>query len=50
MRPGAHYLGNGRCEFCVWAPFSDEVALRIVSPEECVRPMEGQKGLLEGGG
>ena len=40
MRPGAHYLGDGRCEFCVWAPFLDEVALRIVSPEEYAIPME----------
>jgi maltooligosyltrehalose trehalohydrolase len=40
MRPGAHYLGNGRCEFSVWAPFLDEVALRIVSPEEYIIPME----------
>jgi len=40
MRPGAHYLGNGRCEFCVWAPFSDAVALRIVSPVEYISSME----------
>lgn len=25
---------NGRCSFCVWAPFSQEVDLLLVSPEE----------------
>jgi len=40
MRIGANNLGDGRCEFCVWAPLLDEVALRIVSPEEYIIPME----------
>src|SRR3972149_3993103 len=35
-----HYLGYGRCEFTVWAPFQKEVALKIVSPQEKIIPME----------
>ena len=31
FRPGAEYLGNGQCRFCVWAPEVDRVELRIVS-------------------
>ena len=34
MRIGAHYLGEGKCEFIVWAPFSEDLKLKIVSPED----------------
>ena len=45
MKIGAHYLGCGRCEFTVWAPFLKEVALKIVSPQEKIISMEkGGKG------
>lgn len=40
MRIGAHYSGSGRCEFIVWAPFLKTVALKIVSPQEKIFPME----------
>ncbi len=40
MKIGAHYLGNGRCGFVVWAPFLKDVAVRIVSPEKRAIPME----------
>ncbi|MBW4678789.1 MAG: malto-oligosyltrehalose trehalohydrolase [Microcoleus vaginatus WJT46-NPBG5] len=40
MKIGANYLGNGTCEFTVWAPTVKEVAVKIVSPEEQVLPME----------
>jgi len=40
MRIGAHYSGNGRCEFVLWAPFLKTVALKIVSPQEKIFPME----------
>lgn len=40
MKIGAHYLGNSRCEFIVWAPSASEMQLRIVSPRECLIPME----------
>ncbi len=31
---GAHYTADGRCSFCVWAPYYDSVKLRIIEPEE----------------
>lgn len=33
MKIGSNYLGNSRCEFTVWAPAHNEVAVRIVYPE-----------------
>jgi len=29
---GARYLGDKKCEFCVWAPSLEKLSLRIVSP------------------
>lgn len=40
MRVGAHYLGNGKCEFIVWAPFLEEVAVKVASPREQIIPMK----------
>ena len=40
MKIGAHYLGNSRCEFIVWAPPASGMQLRIISPQECLIPME----------
>jgi len=40
MKVGSNYLGDGRCEFTVWAPHHDEVALQIVSPEDRLIPMQ----------
>ena len=37
---GAVYLGDRRCRFTVWAPFTNKVELRIVEPEERVLPLE----------
>jgi maltooligosyltrehalose trehalohydrolase len=39
MRIGAHYAGNGTCEFVVWAPFLKTVALKTVLPQEKIFPM-----------
>jgi len=39
-RLGATYLGNGRCQFVVWAPVVSEVELHIVSPRELTVPMD----------
>ncbi len=39
-RPGATYLGNGRCRFLVWAPFVDKVEVRLTAPDERVLPLE----------
>lgn len=40
MKIGAHYLGDARCEFIVWAPFLEKVTLKIIFPEERLIPME----------
>ncbi|MCA1993900.1 MAG: malto-oligosyltrehalose trehalohydrolase [Coleofasciculus sp. S288] len=40
MKIGANYIGDSRCEFTVWAPSHDEVAVQIVSPENRVIPMQ----------
>jgi len=37
---GAIYRGDGVCDFYVWAPFLQELALRIVSDKEQLIPME----------
>ena len=34
MKIGANYLKNGWCEFKVWAPFAQDLALKIISPQE----------------
>ena len=38
-RLGANYLGNGRCQFTVWAPARQKVEVHIVSPEELLVPL-----------
>ncbi|HEY32060.1 MAG TPA: malto-oligosyltrehalose trehalohydrolase [Dehalococcoidia bacterium] len=38
-RLGATYLGNGRCQFTVWAPIIQKVEVHIVSPEERIVPL-----------
>jgi maltooligosyltrehalose trehalohydrolase len=43
MQVGANYLGDGRCEFTVWAPLLDSVAVQVVSPEQRAIPMEKQE-------
>lgn len=40
MKIGSNYLGNGQCEFRVWAPFRDSVAVHIVSPHDQVIPLQ----------
>ncbi|MEL7034325.1 MAG: malto-oligosyltrehalose trehalohydrolase [Cyanobacteria bacterium J06592_8] len=40
MRVGANYLGDGRCEFIVWAPLRQQVAVEILTPEKRLLPME----------
>jgi maltooligosyltrehalose trehalohydrolase len=39
MKIGAHYLGNGKCEFVVWAPLLDQVQLKFVSLHKKNIPM-----------
>jgi maltooligosyltrehalose trehalohydrolase len=38
-RLGATYLGNGRCQFIVWAPIIQKVEVHIISPEQLVVPL-----------
>jgi len=40
MKIGSNYLGNGQCEFRVWAPFRDSVAVHLVSPQDQVIPLQ----------
>jgi len=44
MKIGAHYLGDGHCEFTAWAPKTDALAVQIVSPQERLLPMQQQEG------
>ncbi len=45
MRIGAHYLGDNRCEFLVWAPQEEKMLLRLLDPE----PREVELERLERG-
>lgn len=43
MKTGPSYLGDGRCEFLVWAPKAKEIALKFSTPEDgvwSIAPME----------
>jgi maltooligosyltrehalose trehalohydrolase len=33
MIVGAHYLGQGQCQFTVWAPLRDAVSIEFIEPE-----------------
>ena len=54
IRLGATYLGEGRCQFHVWAPLLQKVEVRIVSPRERVISLnpEGEyhSGVVENAG
>jgi maltooligosyltrehalose trehalohydrolase len=40
MRIGAHYLGDNRCEFTVWAPREEKMGVKILSSQPRLIPME----------
>jgi len=40
MKIGANYLGNNCCEFKVWSPWRERVAVKIISPEERLIDLE----------
>ncbi|MBW4564476.1 MAG: malto-oligosyltrehalose trehalohydrolase [Mojavia pulchra JT2-VF2] len=42
MKTGAHYLGNGECEFIVWSPTLNSVAVEILTPQQQVIPLKPQ--------
>ena len=37
---GCNYLGEGRCEFTVWAPYRKQIGVQIISPEDRLLPMQ----------
>lgn len=43
MKVGSSYLGGGRCEFTVWAPVQDDMAVQIVHPTNRLIPMQKDK-------
>ncbi len=43
LKLGSIYLGNNRCQFCVWAPLAENVDVHIVSPVERVVPLESSE-------
>jgi len=46
---GAAYLGDGRCAFCLWAPFSQRVEVHVLSPVEQVSRLDrDEKGYHRG--
>jgi maltooligosyltrehalose trehalohydrolase len=40
VKVGATYLGNSRCQFTVWAPLLDQVAVKIMTEPERSLPMQ----------
>lgn len=40
VKVGANYLGNTRCQFTVWAPLLKEVAVKVISHNEQLLPMQ----------
>jgi maltooligosyltrehalose trehalohydrolase len=44
MRIGAYYNSSGSCEFTVWAPFLQNVQVRILQPKERILPTEKDSG------
>jgi maltooligosyltrehalose trehalohydrolase len=40
MRIGAHYLGDNRCEFTVWAPKDERLSVCLLAPKRRLLPME----------
>ncbi|MBD2257102.1 malto-oligosyltrehalose trehalohydrolase [Pseudanabaena sp. FACHB-2040] len=40
MRIGAQYQGNHQCEFTVWAPLREQVALQLEGPEPRLIPLK----------
>ena len=46
---GAHYLGDERCRFRVWAPYAGRVEVHILSPEDRFVPLQKDpKGYHQG--
>ena len=49
MYIGSEYLGNNSCNFTLWAPLFEEIAVHLLSPQEKIIPLERvEKGYWEG--
>lgn len=44
MRIGSNYLGNGRCEFTLWAPKLNAIAVQIVAPPHLIPMQQRESG------
>ena len=42
MKVGAHYLGDARCQFTVWAPLRQQAAVKILGSNEQIVSMQPQ--------
>jgi len=42
MRVGANYQGNDHCQFVVWAPLREQVAVELIEPVYRMIPMQSQ--------
>jgi maltooligosyltrehalose trehalohydrolase len=46
---GATYLGEGRCQFLVWAPLVQSVEVHLISPQDRISPLQpGARGYYHG--
>jgi len=46
---GATYLGEGRCQFLVWAPLVQRVEVRLMGPQDRIFPLQpGARGYYHG--
>ena len=46
-------LGEGRCRFCAWAPFTESVEVHLLSPQRRLEPLVRDRhgyhcGVLDG--
>lgn len=53
LKLGPTLLGDGRCRFCVWAPFVDCIEVHVLSPQERLQRLPRDRqgyhcGVLEG--
>jgi len=53
LKLGPTLLGDGRCRFCVWAPFVDSIEVHVLSPQERLERLQRDRqgyhcGVLEG--
>jgi maltooligosyltrehalose trehalohydrolase len=49
LKPGSHYLGDRRCQFTLWAPLQQQVAVHLVSSQERLVPLErDERGYWQG--